>query len=180
VAEGYVAWQIAGEGELIDAVIVKFEWEKKLPEMKEGEAMKIDLPALKAIGVDRFWGQITASKAESIEITPADGDKGLRPIDPQRDLMPGPAVTDAARAWEFQGDWTLALEATRYKLQDVKRTSIDRAFVRMVVTRRSDRGPGPVPSAVGPPADSRADSGYRPQQRGADGALARFAGPANQ
>ena len=135
VAEGYVAWQIAGEGELIDAVIVKFEWEKKLPEMKEGEAMKIDLPALKAIGVDRFWGQITASKAESIEITPADGDKGLRPIDPQRDLMPGAAVTDAARAWEFQGDWTLALEATRYKLQDVKRTSIDRAFVRMVVTR---------------------------------------------
>jgi hypothetical protein len=135
VAKDYVAWQITGEGELIGEVIVQFEWEKKLGEMKEGESVKIDLPALKATGVDRFWGQITASKAETIEITSSGEPKGLRPIDPQRDLMPGAEVTDAARAWEFHEDWSLVLEATRYKLQDVKRTSISRAFVRMVVTR---------------------------------------------
>jgi hypothetical protein len=135
VAEKYVAWQIAGEGELLGSVVVKFEWEKKLEEMTEGQSIKINLPLLKAVGVDRFWGQITASKAETIEIAPAEGDKGLRPIDPQRDLMPGAEVTDAARAWEFQGDWQLALTATRYKPHDVKHTSIDRAFVRMVVTR---------------------------------------------
>jgi hypothetical protein len=135
VAKDHVAWQIAGEGELIGSLRVKLQWEKKLPEMKEGESLKIDLPALKAIGVDRFWGQITASKAETIEIAASGEPKGLRPIDPQRDLMAGAEVTDAARAWEFHDEWSLALDATRYKLQDVKRTSIDRAFVRMVVTR---------------------------------------------
>lgn len=135
VAKDYVAWQIAGEGELLGNVTVKFEWEKKLPEMKEGQGTKIDLPLLRAVGVDRFWGQITASKAETIEIAPLEGFKGLRPIDPQRDLMPGAEVTDAARAWEFHDDWSLALEATRYKPHDVKHTSIDRALVRMVVTR---------------------------------------------
>ena len=61
--------------------------------------------------------------------------KGLRPIDPQRDLMPGADVPNAARAFEFHEDWSLALQATRYQLEEVKRTSIDRAFVRMVVTR---------------------------------------------
>ncbi|HEX5103549.1 MAG TPA: hypothetical protein VFV87_07040, partial [Pirellulaceae bacterium] len=89
VAQDYVAWQLAGEGELIGSVAVKFQWEITLPELKEGDTAKIELPALVAIGVDRFWGQITASKAESIEIAPDEGEKGLRGIDPQRDLMPG-------------------------------------------------------------------------------------------
>ena len=42
---------------------------------------------------------------------------------------------NAARAFEFHDDWSLSLQATRYQLEEVKRTSIERAFVRMVVTR---------------------------------------------
>jgi len=44
-------------------------------------------------------------------------------------------VPNAARAFEFHEDWSLNLQATRYQLEEVKRTSIDRALVRMVVTR---------------------------------------------
>ena len=43
-------------------------------------------------------------------------------------------VAGAAAAFEFQGDWTLAAAVTRYQLEEIKRTSIDRAVVRMVVT----------------------------------------------
>jgi hypothetical protein len=135
VAEGYVAWQLAGDGELLGSVTAKFSWEKKLGELPVGTAVAIDLPQIKAIGVDRFWGQIVASKAETIEISVKDEPKGLRPIDPQHDLMAGAKVHGAARAFEFHENWTLGLAATRYQLEEVKRTSIDRAFVRMVVTR---------------------------------------------
>jgi hypothetical protein len=135
VAEGYVAWQLAGEGELLGAATAKFSWEKKLGELPVGTAVAIDLPQLKVVGGDRFWGQIAVSKAESIEISVKDEPKGLRPIDPQRDWMPGVSVPNAARAFEFHEDWTLGLAATRYQLEEVKRTSIDRALVRMVVTR---------------------------------------------
>jgi len=52
--------------------------------------------------------------------------------------MPGVSVADAARAFEFHDLWNLSITATRYELEEVKRTSIERALVRMVVTR-SDR-----------------------------------------
>ncbi|HZN36502.1 MAG TPA: hypothetical protein VFB80_21885 [Pirellulaceae bacterium] len=133
VAAGYVAWQLVGEGELLGSVTAKFTWEKKLGELPVGTAVAIDLPAFKAVGVDRFWGQIAASKAETIEITVKEGYKGLRPIDPQRDLLT--SVPNAARAFEFHDDWSLAMQATRFQLEEVKRTSIERAVVRAVVTR---------------------------------------------
>ena len=135
VPAGYVAWQISGEGELIGSQTLHLSWEKKLEELPVGQGVAIELPHLRPAGVDRAWGQITASKAETIEISVEGEPTGLRPIDPQRDLMPGAAVTGAARAFEFHDDWSLALMATRYELEEVKRTSIDRAFVRMVVTR---------------------------------------------
>ena len=100
-----------------------------------GESVAIELPHLQA---DRRRSRLGADHRQQSR---DDRDqrrwraKGLRPIDPQRDLMPGATVTDAARAFEFHDDWSLALMATRYKLEEVKRTSIDRAFVRMVVTR---------------------------------------------
>ena len=135
VANDYVAWQLVGEGELLGSVTAKFTWEEKSGELKVGQASDIKLPQIKAVGVDRFWGQIVATKAETIEISVKDEPKGLRPIDPQRDLMAGADVPNAARAFEFHEDWSLNLQATRYQLEEVKRTSIDRAFVRMVVTR---------------------------------------------
>ena len=99
------------------------------------QAVKIDLPKFQVPNVDRYWGQIVASKAETIEVNVAGETKGLRGIDPQRDLMAGASVPNAARAFEFHDDWSIDLEATRYELEEVKRTSIDRALVRMVVTR---------------------------------------------
>jgi hypothetical protein len=119
VASAYVAWQLAGDGELLGSVTAKFSWEKKLGELPVGAAVPIDLPQFKAMGVDRFWGQIVASKAETIEISVRDEPTGLRPIDPQHDLMPGVSVPGAARAFEFHEDWTLGLVATRYQLEDV-------------------------------------------------------------
>jgi hypothetical protein len=132
---GFVGWQLTGEGELLGSVTAKFGWQKKLGELPVGSAVTIDLPQIKAVGVDRFWGQIVASKAETIEISVPSEPTGLRPIDPQHDLMPGAAVANAARAFEFHEDWSLGLAATRYQLEEVKRTSIDRAVVRMVMTR---------------------------------------------
>ena len=57
---------------------------------------------------------------------------GSRPIDPQTDLSNGLAVENAAMAFEFVDDWNLNLTATRFELQDLKRTSIACAVVRAV------------------------------------------------
>ena len=43
-------------------------------------------------------------------------------------------VGGAARAFEFYDEWTLPVTITRYELEEVKRTSIDRAVCRMVLT----------------------------------------------
>ena len=76
VASGYVAWQLVGEGELLGSVTAKFTWENKQGELPVGQSVAIDLPQIKAVGVDRFWGQIVASKAETIEISVKDEPKG--------------------------------------------------------------------------------------------------------
>ncbi len=73
------------------------------------------------------------AKAETLDFQEAeDLIKGLRPIDPQRDLTT--PVSGAARAFEFHDEWTLPVTITRYELEEVKRTSIDRAVCRMVLT----------------------------------------------
>jgi hypothetical protein len=136
VPGGYVAWQLTGESELLGSHMLHLSWEKPLGELPVGEGVAIEVPQLRPIGVDRAWGQITASKSETIEISVDGKLVGLESIDPQRDLMPGAEVRGAARAFEFQSEaWSLALLATRYDLEEVKRTSIERGFVRMVVTR---------------------------------------------
>ncbi|MDX1945918.1 MAG: hypothetical protein SFU86_11015 [Pirellulaceae bacterium] len=135
VKSGYLAWQITGDGELLGSQVARFTWEKELGELPVGKGVAIDIPQLRPAG-DRRWGQIAASKAETIEIDIDGKLDGLRQIDPQRDLHPGSEVAGIARAFEFHADdWSLALLATRYDLEAVKRTSIDRGLVRMVVTR---------------------------------------------
>ncbi len=84
---------------------------------------------------DRAWGQVAIRKAENVDVRESGEPIGLRPIDPQTDLMPGATVNDAARAFEFHDDWSLQITATRYELEEVKRTSIERAVLRMVVGR---------------------------------------------
>ena len=137
VADGCVAWSLTGESELLGNVTVQFSWEKKIDELAIGGSMEQPerLPRLIPRGVDRAWGQIVIAKAETLDVRVAGEPVGLRPIDPQHDLMPGVRVDDAARAFEFHDAWELAVTATRYALIDVKRTSIERAVVRMEVTR---------------------------------------------
>jgi hypothetical protein len=138
VPAGYVAWSFAGDGELLGSQTIHLSWESPQKDLPVGQQVAIELPHLRPHGVDRAWGQIAASKSETIEIS-VDGElTGLRPIDPQRDLMPGAPVAGAARAFEFYDDWSLPLVATRYELEEVKRTSIERGFVRMVVTRSGE------------------------------------------
>lgn len=133
--DGDVAWSLAGESEFLGRVVVRIGWESPLDKLEVGSSVEVTLPRLKPRNVDRAWGQIALVKAEAIDLHESGEPKGVRPIDPQHDLMPGAAVAGAARAFEFHDDWTLAVTAVRYKLEDVKHTSIERAVVRAVVTR---------------------------------------------
>ncbi len=138
VAEGYVAWSLTGDNEFLGQLQFTLTWEQSTQELGVGKSASYDIPSLQPKDVDRAWGQVVVSKAETLDVRAAAGFDGLRPIDPQHDLMSGVRVADAARAFEFHDAWNLAIRATRYELEEVKRTSIERALVRMVVTR-SDR-----------------------------------------
>ncbi len=134
--EDYVAWQIEGDREMQGAVVLRLSWDMPLEKFDVGKTLDVPLAHLRPRLVDRAWGQIVIAKAESIDVVEKGEPKGLRPIDPQQDLMTGaPTVSDAARAFEFHDDWQLSLSATRYELEEVKRTSIERALVRSVVSR---------------------------------------------
>ena len=135
LAEGYEAWKLAGETEFLGAVQVRLAWERKIDKLDIGKSVTLAVPRLIPREVDRAWGQIVLVKAETIDVREGDKKDGLRPIDPEQDLMPGANVPGAARAFEFHEDWTLSVVTTRYELEEVKRTSIERAVLRLVVTR---------------------------------------------
>ncbi|HUE72001.1 MAG TPA: hypothetical protein VMP01_14030, partial [Pirellulaceae bacterium] len=137
--EGFVALELTGDGEFLGTYAIKFVGQRNLTDFAVGKSVSIAIPKVQPI-VDRTFGQIAIAKGETIDIAPEGQPAGLRPIDPQRDLMPGFAVPSAAaQALEFTSDdWTLALKATRYELENLKLTSIDRALVRMVVTRSDE------------------------------------------
>jgi hypothetical protein len=126
-----------GESEFLGNVTIKFAWDKKIGDLPVGKPFEETVPVLQPHkkSVDRAWGQVVVAKAETLDLRPKDDPVGLRPIDPQHDLMPGVSVADAARAWEFYEDWQLKLSVTRYELVEVKRGSIERAVIRMEVTR---------------------------------------------
>jgi len=136
LAEGYVAWTLTGETEFIGSREIHLRWEKKIDKLDVGKSVSLAIPRLIPMDVDRAWGQIVLAKVETIDVRPPEElPESLRPIDPQHDLMNNRKVSGAARAFEFHKDWQLTVTATCYKLQDLKRTSIERALVRMVVTR---------------------------------------------
>ncbi|MFO0868072.1 MAG: hypothetical protein U0935_03920 [Pirellulales bacterium] len=136
-SEGAVAWSFTGETELLGQHTLKLTWEQPLEELAVGGSREVVVPRLtpRDAELERAWGQVVVTKAETLDIRPTGTPRGLRPIDPQHDLMPGVAVADAARAFEFQADWELTLAVQRYQLEEVKRTAIELALVRMVVTR---------------------------------------------
>ena len=127
-----VAWSLTGEGELLGEGQIDLVWEKKLDKLEVGKSLEVAVPRLVPRDVDRAFGQIVLTKAETLDFQEAEDIKGLRPIDPQRDLTT--PVGGAARAFEFYDEWTLPVKVTRYELEEVKRTSIDRAVCRMVLT----------------------------------------------
>jgi len=138
VAAGYTAWNFTADREFLGSTVLQLGWEQQGDELEIGRSAAVEIPVLRPMSVDRAWGQIVLTKGETIDIRPTATPESLRPIDPQQDLMPGAAIPNAARAFEFHDDWTLTVTATRYELEEVKRTSIERALVRLVVTR-SDR-----------------------------------------
>ena len=127
-----VAWSFSGEGELLGEGQINLTWEQKLDKLDVGTPVALDVPRLVPRGVDLAWGQIVLIKAETLGFEEGEDVKGLRPIDPQRDVAT--PVPGAARAFEFHDEWKLPVTVTRYELEDVKRTSIDRAVCRMVIT----------------------------------------------
>jgi hypothetical protein len=134
-----VAWNLVGEAELTGQVQVRLDWEKKIDELTVGRTVELALPRLKPRLVDRAWGQIVWTKAEALDVHESGDPQGVRPIDPQHDLVADGAnaapLNAAARAFEFHGDWDLRVAITRYRLEEVKRTSIERAVLQMVATR---------------------------------------------
>lgn len=135
VADGNVAWTLGGETELIGKQIVRFTWEEKIGELAVGSSRDIGLPRILPMGTDRAWGQIVVAKADTLDVAPSAAPVALRSIDPVHDVMADMRVADAAMAFEFHDDWQLNLNATRYELEEVKRTSVERALVRSVLTR---------------------------------------------
>lgn len=151
VSDGYTAFSFRADKMFKGQAAIALTWETELGSLNIGKSVTVSIPRLVPQGVDRAWGQIVLAKAETIDVRPVDGEEpaglmGLRPIDPRHDLMEGidsapmypdiaGRVENAARAFEFHDEWRLVVTATRYQLEEVKQTSISRAFIRMVVTR---------------------------------------------
>jgi len=138
IAAGYTAWNLTGENEFFGTHEVRYTWEQKIDELQLGASLDFDVPRLVPVGADRAGGQIVTTKSETIDLQPKSDAKGLRPIDPQTDLVAGTSVDSAAMAFEFVDEWSLTLTATRYELEDLKRTSIPRALIRVVALRQKD------------------------------------------
>lgn len=140
VTPGHVAWALTNESEWIGEKSIRMTWQRKLEDLDVGKSLTVDVPHLMPKDTERSWGQVIVKKSDAIDVQEQSGSVGLRPIDPRFDLFPGIIVENVARAFEFQSDWKLQLAATRYALEDVRRTSIERSFIRAVVTRSNQIG----------------------------------------
>jgi hypothetical protein len=135
LTEGCIPWSLTGTTELLGSGRIDFTWESKMEKLEAGSSVAIEIPRIRPMGVGREWGQIVLTKAETIDLSESETMSGLRPIDPQHNLMDGIKVEGAVRAFEFRDDWAFQVTATRYDLEDIKQTSIAKALLRMVVMR---------------------------------------------
>lgn len=140
VAAGYVAWELASDTPWLGQRIVQLGWVDRIEGLEIGKIVEFTVPSIAPKNTDQSWGQIVLNRKDSIDLQTSEGTTGLRPIDPRYDLKGGESFPDAARAFEFQGEWALKVAATRYALEQVKQTIIERAFVRAVVTRSNRIG----------------------------------------
>ncbi len=143
--EGYVAWELTADAPWVGDREVRLVWQTKIDSLEIGKSVKIEIPVLLARGVDQSLGQVTLHKREGIDLDNIKTMDGLRAIDARYDLFPEvasrgagnelPDVKLASSAFEFQGDWRLNLEATRFALQSISTTSIERAYIQATLTR---------------------------------------------
>ncbi|MDR2172150.1 MAG: hypothetical protein LBP59_18550 [Planctomycetaceae bacterium] len=133
VEQGYVAWEFSRGDKIRGVGNFTINWEDAIPQPEIGKSINIEIPRLtpqKQQPADRLWGQIIISKSESVDLGESDKSNGLKPIDPQGDIETKDRIQDAVAAFEFYDKWTLELIATRYKLEEVKRTSIEKGIIR--------------------------------------------------
>ena len=135
VAEGYVAWNFERGNELLGDGVITLSWEQQIPQLLDGANVTIPVPRLVPHNVFRSWGQILLAKAETVDLSAVEVNRGLRQIDPQHDIDADDRVSDAAYAFEYHDVWELSLNATRYELHEVKRASIEYGLLRVVLTR---------------------------------------------
>jgi len=137
VEEGMVAWEFSGGSELSGEGMFELYWENELGQLQIGEPLTVSVPRLVPREVDRVFGHIAITKAQTIDLGDSPENRGLRPVDPRIDIPERDRMDNVAAAFEFFDNWTLNLIATRYELEEVKRTSIEAGLVRAVMVNNS-------------------------------------------
>ena len=131
LADGYTAWQLKSSQELIGNQRLTLTWQTEIGDLNIGSSTLLDLPYLIPQDVQRSSGQIVISKSENLDVVPTEKRENLRPIDPEHDLADGRKIENASQAYEFHQDWSLQAKITRYDLQDIKPTAIERSVYRV-------------------------------------------------
>lgn len=138
LADNYTAWHLTGDAAFLGEQEISLSWESPIEKQDVGASLTVELQRLLPRGTDRTNGQVVLAAAENIDARPVSPTEGLRPIDPEHDLMTGLQVPDISRAFEFVGPWRLAVKMTRYEQEPLASTTIDRAYVRTVLTRNEE------------------------------------------
>ena len=137
VDEGYVAWEFSRSSEWSGNGMFEVYWEDELSQLTVGKSLTIGVPRLVPREVDRAYGHIVITKAQTIDLGDSPENTGIRQVDPSRDIPEADRIENAAAAFEFFDHWALNLIATRYELEEVKRTSIESGLVRAVMVNNS-------------------------------------------
>ncbi len=137
VAEGYVAWELSSNRELLGSVVINLSWNTKLENLDEAGVDSVIVGKLQPQLVDRSWGQIVLKKAENLDVVPKKGGhEGLRQIDPQHDIQLAGDTTGGTLAMEFHGnEWKLELNVNRYDLEEVEKTAVEMGYVRVQLSK---------------------------------------------
>jgi len=133
LAEGYVAWELRSNRELLGPVTVELSWNQALESLEATGSDLVLIGKLAPKHVDRSWGQIAFKKSENLDVIPEkDSLQGLRPIDPQQDIVLAGDTAGATLAMEFHGDdWNLGLRVNRYEQEEVEKTAVEMGYVRV-------------------------------------------------
>ncbi len=138
VEKGYVAYRFEKDGEWFGSDSFELTWEDEIKPLDVGREVPISVSRLIPRDVDRSFGQIVLSHAETISLRESEETQGLRAIDPQSEVLARDRIDSAVTAMEFFDDWKLDLLATRFRNEDVKRTSIEQGLLQVVSVRSSE------------------------------------------